>query len=143
MIQKTKFMADSPKSVTASIGSELYKTTLKTDKHTFVGDEPQDLGGQDLGPEPTDFLLASLASCTAITLRMYVNRKGWNVEEINVQVSINQDVIDGKSKTTFIRTVEAKGDLDEEQRSRLVAIANACPVHKILNNPIEVQTSLV
>lgn len=136
-------MADSPKSVTASIGNELYKTTLKTDRHTIIGDEPQDLGGQDLGPEPTDFLLASLASCTAITLRMYANRKGWNVEEINVQVSINQEVIDGKPKTTFIRTVDAKGELDDEQRSRLVAIANACPVHKILSNPIEIQTSLI
>lgn len=79
-----------------------------------------------------------LASCTAITLRMYANRKGWDVQQIRVQVS--NGPFDGK--TSYKTEIEITGNVNEEQRMRLLQIAKLCPVHKVLTNPIEIDTSL-
>jgi putative redox protein len=106
------------------------------DSRTLVADEPLDNGGKDLGPSPGDFLRMSLASCTAITLRMYANRKGFDISQIEVKVRM--ETLDGK--TIFYRQVKVTGNIDEQQRKRMLQIANACPVHKILTNPIEVLT---
>lgn len=125
--------------VVANIGKETYKTELTISDHNIVADEPEELGGTDQGPAPGEFLLISLASCTAITLRMYANRKNWPVE--NIRVEVNFEKVD--NKTIFKRELQVVGDLTEEQRTRLLQIANACPVHKTLTNPIEVQTKLV
>jgi putative redox protein len=103
-----------------------------------IADEPEELGGTNQGPAPGEFLLISLASCTAITLRMYADRKNWPIEVIIVEV--NFEKVD--SKTIFKRELQLIGDLTDEQRARLLQIANACPVHKTLTNPIEIQTSL-
>jgi len=82
--------------------------------------------------------MVSLASCTAITVRMYADRKQWPLEKIRVEVtSERMDKI-----TIFIRHVYFEGALDDEQRNRLLQIANACPVHKALTNPIEIKTEL-
>lgn len=125
--------------VVANIGKETYKTELTISDHNIVADEPEELGGTDQGPAPVEFLLISLASCTAITLRMYANRKNWPLENIRVEVDFEK--VD--NKTIFKRELQVVGDLTEEQRTRLLQIANACPVHKTLTNPIEVQTKLV
>jgi putative redox protein len=103
-----------------------------------IADEPEELGDTNQGPAPGEFLLISFASCTAITLRMYPDRKKWPVEVIIVEV--NFEKVD--SKTIFKRELQLIGDLTDEQRARLLQIANACPVHKTLTNPIEIQTSL-
>ncbi|HEY9045136.1 MAG TPA: OsmC family protein [Ohtaekwangia sp.] len=126
------------KTAIATIGKDAYATQLETTSHTLTADEPVADGGKDLGPQPTDFLRMSLASCTAITLRMYADRKGMNVEKI--KVTISTETID--NKTVFHRSVEVTGAIDDEQRKRLLHVANSCPVHKILTNPIEVQTQL-
>jgi putative redox protein len=124
--------------VTAVIGREEYRTEVTSNEHTLVADEPLEVGGKNLGPGPGEFLMIALATCTAITLRMYANRKQWPVEKIKVEVSA--EVI---AKTTiFTRTIYAEGTLDEEQRARLLQIANACPVHKTLTNPIEIKTHI-
>ena len=125
--------------VVANIGKETYKTELTIAGHEVIADEPEELGGTDQGPAPVEFLLISLASCTAITLRMYANRKNWPLENIRVEVDFEK--VD--NKTIFKRELQVEGDLTEEQRTRLLQIANACPVHKTLTNPIEVQTKLV
>jgi putative redox protein len=125
--------------VTATIGKEHYRTELFIAGHTVIADEPQELGGTNLGPSPGQFLMLSLASCTAITLRMYADRKKWSVDKIKVEVA--SEKMD--SKTLFRREVSFEGALDDDQRKRLLQIANACPVHKTLTNPIEVQTILV
>ena len=122
--------------VSAKIANDQYKTELITDTHTFLGDEPVSNGGADLAPSPGDFLRASLASCTAITLRMYANRKNFQVENIEVKVGTESK----EGKTIFHRKVIVTGALDEQQRKRMLQIANACPVHKILVNPIEIVT---
>ncbi len=125
--------------VSATIGTDRFRTEITTGRKKIVADEPDELGGTDLGPAPGEFLMISLASCTAITLRMYADRKKWPVEKIIVE--INFEKVD--NKTIFIRELQLVGELSDEQRDRLLQIANACPVHKTLTNPIEIQTKLV
>ena len=131
-------MADN-RIVTATIGKDLYRTEIKTSVHRLYSDEPAESGGKDSGPTPGDLLRMSLASCTAITLRMYADRKKWNVEEIQVMVSNERD----QYKTTFKCNISVTGDIDEKQRARLLEIAQACPVHKVLKNPISVESEMI
>lgn len=130
-------MADN-RIVTATIGVDAYQTALSNGVHILYSDEPAEAGGQNVGPSPQDFLRMSLASCTAITLRMYANRKEMRVEKIIVEVRTEPL----EKKTVFHRKVTVTGDITNEQRERLLKIANACPVHKILTNPIEVNTTI-
>lgn len=122
----------------ATIGKEHFRTEIISGAKQVVADEPEELGGTNVGPAPGEFLLISLASCTAITIRMYADRKKWPVEKITVEVDFEK--ID--NKTVFKRELQLEGELTEEQRTRLLQIANACPVHKTLTNPIEIQTVL-
>ena len=125
--------------VSAKIGAETYKTTLETDVHTLISDEPMDAGGRDLGPAPGDLLRMSLASCTAITLRMYANRKNMDVKQIEVKVSTEKV----EDKAIFHMTIHIDGNIDDAQRKRMLQIGTACPIHKILTNPIEVSGQLI
>lgn len=122
----------------AVIGTDQYKTDLIIDSHAFIGDEPVEMGGKDLGPAPGDLLRLSLASCTAITLRMYANRKGFDIKQIEVKVRIENST----GKNIFHCIVHITGNIDEHQRKRMLQIAKACPIHKMLTNPIEVLTQL-
>lgn len=100
----------------ATIGHDQYYTSLVSAKHHLHADEPLENGGQDRGPAPMDFLRMSLASCTAITLRMFANRKELKVDEI--KVSVSSEKRDGK--TFFLRNVEISGSLDDDQRKRML-----------------------
>jgi putative redox protein len=122
----------------ATIGNDVYRTELKARNHLVIADEPEDVGGKDLGPRPGDFYRMSLASCTAITLRMYANRKNFDVKQIEVTVSTEE----GEGKTILHTNIEISGTLDEAQRQRMLQIAKLCPVHKVLTNPIEIETKL-
>jgi putative redox protein len=126
---------------TAHIDQAHYKTTISNNRQQFIADEPIDEGGTDLGFSPNELLCSALASCTAITLRMYADRKAWDLQEAKVQVSFERDA--KATQTQVVRKVELIGNLTEEQRERLLGVANACPVHKMLSNPIEILTSLV
>ena len=97
--------------------------------HTLVVDEPRERGGTDTGPRPTQLLAASLASCTAITVEMYADRKGWEVGQVEVEVDVEYD---GLVPSTFAVALKLPRELDEEQRRRLLAVAAKCPVHKTL-----------
>ncbi len=123
----------------ATTGRELYKTIIRSSSNEIIADEPVDLGGKDLGLNPAELLTASLASCTSITLRMYADRKEWNIDEITVEVILNDA---DKNNPILMRNVAVKGNLDEQQTARLLAIANACPMHKLLGRGIEIQTEL-
>ena len=125
--------------VTATIGKDHYRTEIIASGKSMIADEPEEVGGKNEGPAPGEFLLISLASCTAITLRMYADRKKWMVDKIRVEVASERS----QWKTTFFRHVYLEGDITEEQRQRLLEIANACPVHKVLTHPIEVDTKLL
>ncbi|RUA33439.1 MAG: osmotically inducible protein C [Bacteroidetes bacterium] len=125
-----------------------YTTQIVAEGHHLVADEPENVGGNNFGTSPYGLLTSALAACTAITMRMYANRKDWNVDEILVHVDQDQrydedskDCESDNSKITFFdRSIEIKGDLDEKQRKRLLEIANKCPVHKTLESKIKVET---
>jgi putative redox protein len=112
--------------------------TLKHDVevrgHTVVADEPQDSGGTDTGPSPEELLAASLASCSAITMVMYANRKGWDVGDIVVDVDYEPS--QRGSPTRFTMEVRLPKELPEEQRERLMQIAAKCPVHRTLEGEV-------
>ncbi len=122
----------------ATIGMDTYKTELVAGTHKIVADEPSHEGGNNLGPRPGDFLRMSLASCTAITLRMYANRKKFDVKEIQVWVA-SKEVEGG---TAFETNIKINGNLDEAQHQRMLQIAKLCPVHKVLTNPIQISTQV-
>lgn len=126
--------------ITSSTGTARYKTQIKTANHTFTVDEPLAVGGMDLGPKPGELLAASLASCTGITLRMYADRKGWDLQETMIEVALENNASENNSK--FTMNIRLFGNLDAEQRGKLLEIANKCPIHKILENPILIQTVL-
>ena len=124
--------------VQAQIGRDHYRTLIKTDNHSFISDEPLTIGGADDGPSPQELLLASLGSCTVITLRMYIDRKMWIVENIKVNVELFE--IDGA--TLIERQLSFEGELSDDQKKRLVQIADACPIHKMLTGKIIIETGL-
>ncbi|HEX8016134.1 MAG TPA: OsmC family protein [Flavobacterium sp.] len=128
--------------VSAKIDTRLYRTEIiSASGNILISDEPQQLGGKNLGFNPTELLASSLASCTLITLRMYINRKQWNVSEINIKIDFERD--SERNVTSFIRKIEVTGEVDEAQKQRLETIANSCPIHKTLTNTIEIKTTLI
>lgn len=122
----------------AKIGRTKYQTTVSSGNHELLVDEPEEVGGSDAGMDPQGLLLASLGSCTAITLRMYLDRKMWPVDEITV----NLELYKTESGTLIKRLLSFKGEVSIEQKDRLIQIANACPIHKILIGNIDIQTVL-
>jgi len=127
--------------VTAITKKEQFKTIVNSATNSLIVDEPVDLGGQDLGFSPHQLLAGALASCTSITLRMYTNHKKWEVDDIKVDVSLE---FDSKGNyTTFQRDIFVSGQLDEGQRKRLLSVADACPLHKILINTVTIHSDLL
>jgi putative redox protein len=114
------------------------RQTVRVGPHTLVADEPVAAGGDDAGLAPHEWILAGLGACTSMTLKIYADRKGWPLEAVEVAV-------DGKHEDgAFVmkRTVRVKGDLTDEQRTRLLDISNKCPVHKTLTGTIRIESTL-
>jgi len=137
-----------PHEVRVRTGSSFY-TEIKSGGHGLLADEPIRLGGTDRGPTPYGLLVSALGSCTSITLRMYADQKGWDVDEINVYLNhekVHAEDCKDCSETTGLkidhieRLIEVVGDLDAKQRSRLLEIADRCPVHKTLNGQVHITT---
>lgn len=117
-----------------------YKTKVYSDGHFIYADEPEELGGTNEGMAPGALLLASLGSCTAITIRMYADRKEIPLETIKIDLAICKEEEMSK-ETNITRKIEFTGDLTQEQRERLMLIADKCPIHKLLTNPIKITTT--
>jgi putative redox protein len=126
----------------ARIGTSTYRTTISAGKHILFADEPESLGGTDTAPDPSQLLLSSLGACTAITLRMYADRKAWDVQEIHVDLAMTSDNTPAGKHTAITRKLSFTGNLTDEQQERLMQIANACPLHKTLIGTITIDTSL-
>ncbi|WP_158840776.1 bifunctional alpha/beta hydrolase/OsmC family protein [Polaribacter sp. L3A8] len=128
-----------------------FTTSIQTKNHSFIADEPTSVGGNDFGPSPYDFLSAGLAACTVMTLKMYAERKKWDLQEVFVYITYSKKHSDDldidvekptrydylKKKLNFI------GNLDDNQKQRLKEIAAKCPVHKTLQSEIIIETELV
>lgn len=117
-----------------------YKTKVYAGGHFIYADEPEELGGTDEGMTPGALLLASLGSCTAITLKMYAERKKIPLLAIKIDLAICKEKEMSK-ETTITRKIEFTGELTQEQKDRLMLIADKCPIHKLLVNPIKILTT--
>lgn len=126
--------------VKAKIAQEQYQVKIEANGNTIIADEPINEGGLNHGFNPNELLAASLAACTSITLRMYANHKKWDLQEVHIDVDLEWDK--ASNQTHINRKINLVGNLDEAQRIRLLGVANACPVHKILSNTINIDTSL-
>ena len=129
-------------SVSAEQSGALYQTRMRSGAHVLLADEPQALGGADTGPDPMAYLCMSLASCKAITMRMYAERKGWALERVRVDVKLQKNRDQPAGRSTFYCMVWLEGSLDAAQCDRMLHIARMCPVERLLSRPIEVITTL-
>ncbi|MFV3308216.1 OsmC family protein [Pseudomonas sp. NY15181] len=126
--------------VRASFAGVAYQVKLSDGEHAWLGDVPAGLGGGDTGPSPHQLLLSALGACTSITVAMYAQRKGIPLESIDVQLSVLQE---RPGQTEIGRDIHLCGALTDEQRTRLLEIANACPIHKVLSGEILITSKLV
>lgn len=130
---------------------DIFRVAINADGHRMAGDEPEKYGGTDTGPSPYDLLSAALASCTVMTLNMYARRKRLPLESVRVDVQHGkvhaEDCLDCQSETgkidQFVRTIHLQGDLSDEQRQRMLEIADRCPVHRSLHSEIAIRSRLV
>lgn len=119
--------------------------------HRFLADEPVEVGGRDAAPNPYELLLAALGACTAMTVRMYASRKQWPLEAVRVRLMHGkihaEDCLDCETKQGLVDRIKGEislgGNLTDEQRQRLLEIANNCPVHRTLTSEITIETRLL
>ncbi|WP_442591603.1 OsmC family protein [Pedobacter sp. AW31-3R] len=133
-------MAENKVTAITELDQSHYRTKVYAGGHFIYADEPEDIGGTDEGMTPAALLLASLGSCTAITLRMYADRKGIALEAVKIHLAIENKEEELSKDTRISMKMEFEGDLSTAQRQRLLEIADKCPIHKILTNPIAIET---
>ncbi len=134
-------MSQDNEHVSVHIGEGFY-TEITANGHDLVADEPSSAGGTDAGPDPYGYLMGALGSCTAMTLRMYADRKDWPLESVTVRLQHGkvyaEDCNDCETEDGKIdrieREIELEGDLSDEQREKLLEIADKCPVHRTLRS---------
>ena len=136
--------------VSAHIGGSGFRVEIEAGAHAFVADEPLEAGGTDDGPTPYDLILAALGACTAMTLRMYADRKQWPLESVTVHLHHGRSHAADEQQCEnrpmrldqIERTLEILGPLTDEQRVRLAEIAERCPVHRTLDAGVRITTRL-
>ena len=140
-----------PREVVVEGAAETFVQDVVVGRHRFTSDEPSAMGGTDRGPGPYDLVLAGLGSCTSMTIALYARRKEWPLESVRVRLRHSkvhaEDCVDCEEKPAKLdrieRDVELVGKLDDQQRDRLLEIANRCPVHRTLTSEIDIRTRLV
>jgi len=133
-----------------NIVKDNFTTTIQTKTHSLIADEPKDVGGNDFGPSPYEYLNAALAACTTLTLKMYAERKGWDLQEVYVYLThsrkhsddINADVDKPKYLDHIDKKLKLVGNLTDQQVQRLKEISSRCPVHRTLENKVILETTL-
>lgn len=127
--------------ITGSIATQKYLCTIEWRNGIILMDEPTNVGGNNLGPDPYSTLLASLAGCTLSTLRMYIDRKGWEIPEIKISLNLAQKN-NPDLETVITREISFSTNVDTETKNRLLIIAEKCPISKILTNKITIPTTI-
>lgn len=128
--------------ITSITKDENYEIVITSKSgHQVISDEPEEVGGMNKGMSPDDLIVAALASCTSATVKMYAQRKEWDLKTVQTTITLHRDK--PTDLPTIRREVKLEGDLTAEQRERIMTIANKCPVHKLLSNPLDIESTLV
>lgn len=130
-------------SISASFEGIAYQVKFTDGLHEWYADEPQALGGGNTAPSPHQLLLSALGACTSITIAMYARHKDIPLEAINVELSILHETTSHAAQTRIGRNIQLSGALSHEQRQRMLQIANACPIHKLLSGEIMISSQLL
>ncbi|GAB3646970.1 bifunctional alpha/beta hydrolase/OsmC family protein [Echinicola sediminis] len=133
------------------VENDEFTTRIQTSKHTFLSDEPTDVGGDGFGPSPYDFLSAALASCTVMTIKLYAERKGWDLKEVYAYITYSKkhsddlkvDVEQPGNLDFLSKKLKFVGNLDKKQQEKLKEIASKCPVHRTLQTQTVIETELI
>ena len=143
--------SNSPPRVIVRGGAAGFAQQIEIGPHRLKGDEPAAFGGTDTGPSPYDFLLAALGTCTSMTISLYARRKGWPLEDVTVSLHHSKihatDCAECETKVGRIdrieREIQLTGALTNEQRAKLMEIADRCPVHQTLTSEINIRTRAI
>ena len=138
--------------VAVRLGDIGFTTEIQAGAHGLIADENEEVGGDDFGPSPYQYLSSALGACTAMTLQMYARRKEWDLKEVRVHIDHGRKYVDdcmacideGREMKIdhFVRVIELEGDLTDEQITRLLEVADKCPVHRSLNKEVRIKTTL-
>ena len=150
-ISKAEKLTTSAQVIASLNAEDGFTTEMKVGNHYLVADEPTSFGGNDYGPSPYDLVSSGLSACTAMTIQMYVKRKGWDLQNVEVHTNYGkthatdcEDCENTSAKIdTFNREIKLTGNLDNKQIQRILQIADKCPVHKTLHNEVQVITKVV
>lgn len=144
-------MADNPSTVLVETADGKFQQNITAGKNRFLADEPESFGGMDSGPSPYDLLLAALGSCTSMTIKMYADRKKIPLKSVHIELEHSREHVadcdtcgnDDNRIDVIDRAITLTGDLTDEQRQKLMEIADRCPVHRTLENRIDIHSTEV
>lgn len=144
-------MADNPATVTVETANGKFQQKVSAGNHDLLADEPVSFGGTDTGPTPYDYLLTALGSCTSMTIKMYADRKKWPLESVHIELEHSREHVEDCSTCSndenridvIDRSIILRGDLSDDQRAKLMEIADKCPVHRTLENRIDIHSTEV
>ena len=144
-------MANNPSTVLVETAEGKFQQNITAGNNRFLADEPESFGGMDSGPSPYDLLLAALGSCTSMTIKMYADRKKIPLESVHIELEHSREHVadcdtcgnDDNRIDVIDRAITLTGDLTDEQRQKLMEIADKCPVHRTLENRIDIHSTEV